>query len=111
MVLFELLVSFTGELAWLGRGWGLTSIGHHYFLDWSILARRVGEAGEKTRPPHSRQAEAASGRNVPQHPRRKRKKTFNVHKVSRPKPTIHTFLQYLFSNNLPSSISQVKKIL
>lgn len=82
MVLFELLVSFTGELAWLGRGWGLTSIGHHYFLDWSILARRVGEAGEKTRPPHSRQAEAASGRNVPQHPRRKRKKTFNMHKVS-----------------------------
>lgn len=74
MVLSELRVFFSGELLRLGRGWALTSIGHHDFLDWSILALRggVGKAGEKTRPPHSQQAEAASDHSVTQHPKRKR---------------------------------------
>lgn len=74
--LSELLVSFTGELAWQGHSWGLTSIGHHDFLDRSILGLRcrVGEAGEKKCSLHSQQAEATLDRNVPQHPRRKKKR-------------------------------------
>lgn len=69
MVPSKVLVFFRGELVLLGRGWCLTSIGHHDFLDWTILALRgrVGEAGENARPPHSQQAEAASDYSVLKH--------------------------------------------
>lgn len=58
----------------------LTSVCHHDFLDGSILAlgRRVGVAGLKTHPPHGQKAEAASHRNVPQHPREEKKKNNNI---------------------------------
>lgn len=62
------------------RGWPangpLTSISHHYFLDGPVHSLRcgVGEAGENARPPHSQQADAASDRDVLQHPRRQREK-------------------------------------
>ncbi len=63
-----------------GCGRGLTSVGHHDFLDWSILALRgrVGVAGENARPPHGQQADAASDHSVPQHPK-KRKNKINKH--------------------------------
>lgn len=69
------------------HGWAvnrlLTSVSHHHFLDWSILRLRggVGEAGEKTHPPYGQQAEAALGRNVPQHPKRQGKKLSYKHEI------------------------------
>lgn len=61
------------RLGWMD-GWGLTSIGHHDFLDWSILALAgsVGEAREGAGPLHGQQAEAASDHSVAQHPERNR---------------------------------------
>lgn len=93
MVLSESLVFFSGELVLLGCGWVdvcvcgggvLTSVGHHDFLYWSILALwgRVGKAGKKTCPPHSQQAEAALDYSVSKHPERKRKKLFRLQNVS-----------------------------
>lgn len=52
----------------------LTSISHHDFLDWSILALwgRMGKAGEKTHPPHSQEAETTTDYSVPHHPEGKK---------------------------------------
>lgn len=86
MLSYELLVSFTGELACPRTRWDLTSIGHHYFLDRSILVLRGGVdvAGEDTCPPHGKEAKAALDCNVPQHPRRKNRREdgLKLHRVS-----------------------------
>lgn len=83
VVVSEWLVLSSGELAHIAKG--LTSISNHDFLDWSKLALwgRVGQAGEKTGPPHSQQAEAASDYSVPEHSEKEsisltRKKIVNV---------------------------------
>lgn len=80
---------FTSRLQLVNQhGWAvnglLTSISHHHFLDWPILRPLlggVGAAGEKTRPPYGQQAEAALGRNVPQHPKRQGKKVSYIHEI------------------------------
>lgn len=59
-----------------------TSVGHHDFLDGSVLGLwgRVGGSGEETRPPDGEQAQAASHCCKPQHPDRDRKKEENTNK-------------------------------
>lgn len=56
------------------RGRGLTSVGDHHFLDWSILVLwgRVGGAREQARPPDGQHAEASPYETVPHHPETKR---------------------------------------